>query len=284
MFYILMHSHVDIGYTDTQPNIAKKQAGNVFRALELIKQTKNYPAGSQFKWNLEVYWPVEQFLKSASQEQKLEFEAAVRDGQIGIDAMLANLLTGAARSEELLRQFWFATEMGRKCGVAVDSMMISDVPGLTWGMVPALAQAGVKYVSDGPNGGDRIGYVREMWENKPFYWLSPSGRQKVLYWGAQGGYAIAHGRGTVNEVVAKLGRQLADAKYPYDASSSGKPNSIPSATGGREVSLRCRATALVKGRQRSGGRNRHAGRARLEREVRLSEADRCHDPRGIRRV
>ena len=30
--YVLMHSHVDIGYTDLQPNIAKKQAGNVARA------------------------------------------------------------------------------------------------------------------------------------------------------------------------------------------------------------------------------------------------------------
>ena len=33
--YILMHSHVDIGYTDIQPHIAAKQAHNVTRALEL---------------------------------------------------------------------------------------------------------------------------------------------------------------------------------------------------------------------------------------------------------
>ncbi len=67
-------------------------------------------------------------------------------------------------------------------------MMISDVPGLTWGVVPALAQNGVKYISNGPNAnwanmdGDRIGYVRVQWEHNPFYWQSPSGREKVLYW------------------------------------------------------------------------------------------------------
>ena len=104
-------------------------------------------------------------------------------GDIGIDAMYGNLLTGVCRSEELLRQFSFATALGRRCGVTVDSMMISDVPGLTWGLVPGLAQNGVKYISDGPNAsrsmdGDRIGYVRVQWEHKPFYWLSPSGQER----------------------------------------------------------------------------------------------------------
>ncbi len=38
--YILMHSHNDNGYTDLQPSIAKKQAYNIARALELIRYTK----------------------------------------------------------------------------------------------------------------------------------------------------------------------------------------------------------------------------------------------------
>src|SRR5271157_926867 len=138
--YILMHSHNDIGYTDIQPNIAKKQAHNVLRALELIRQTKDYPVGARFKWNLEVLMPYEDFHAIATPEQEKQFEQAVREGTIGVDAMYANLLTGVCRSEELLRQFSFATALGRRCGVKVDSMMISDVPGLTWGVIPALAQ------------------------------------------------------------------------------------------------------------------------------------------------
>ena len=101
-----MHSHNDIGYTDIQPNIAKKQAHNVLRALELIQKTKDYPAGSRFKWNLEVMIPYENFHAIATPEQEKQFEQAVRDGNIGIDAMYANLLTGLCRSEELMRQFF----------------------------------------------------------------------------------------------------------------------------------------------------------------------------------
>jgi alpha-mannosidase len=216
VIYVLMHSHVDIGYTQVQPVIEKQQAENVFRALELFKQNPDLPAGAKFKWNLETYWVVDQFLRVATPAQVVEFHQAVRDGLIGIDAMYGNLLTGLCRPEEMLRQFGYATAMGRRCGVAVDSMMISDVPGLTWGIVPALAHSGVKYISDGPNGGDRIGYVRVQWENHPFWWESPSGKERALYWGAQGGYSIGHGYGGILSAWKDLAKQLESAQYPYD--------------------------------------------------------------------
>jgi len=219
--YILMHSHVDIGYTHIQPEIAQKQAQNVTHALELIQATRDFPQGARFKWNLEVLWPYEQFLAVATAEQRAAFDQAVRAGSIGVDAMYANLLTGLCRGEELVRQFTFAAELGRRCGVGVDSMMISDVPGLTWGVVPALAQSGVKYISAGPNAGrgmegDRIGYVRVQWEHRPFYWLSPSGREKVLYWGAQGGYSFGHHYPSVQAGLPHLLQRLVDLEYPYD--------------------------------------------------------------------
>jgi len=220
--YVLMHSHNDIGYTDIQPNIAKKQAGNVLRALDLIRQTQDYPLEARFKWNLEVLIPYENFREIATPEQMRQFEQAVRNGGIGVEAMYANLLTGVCRGEELIRQFAFATALGRRCGVKVDAMSISDVPGLTWGVVPAMVQNGVKYISNGPNAnwasmdGDRIGYVREQWEHNPFWWESPSGKEKVLYWGAQGGYSIGHGFHSIAQAVPHLLKRLGQVKYPYD--------------------------------------------------------------------
>ena len=219
--YVMMHSHTDIGYTDLQPNIEKKQAQNVVRALELIRHTKDYPVGARFKWNLEVMWSADQFFRIATPEQVGEFGQAVHDGNIGVDAMYGNLLTGLCRSEEMLRQVSFATDLGRRFGVTVDSMMISDVPGLTWGLVPALAQHGVKYISNGPNAsrsmdGDRIGYVRVQWENTPFYWQSPSGEERALYWGSQGGYSFGHHFSSLPEGLPFLLERLEEQKYLYD--------------------------------------------------------------------
>ena len=113
-------------------------------------------------------------LCDATPEQKRAFEQAVRDGCIGVDAMYGNLLTGVSRAA----RNWSTSsprskELGRRCGVNVDSMMISDVPGLTWGLIPALTQAGVKYISDGPNYVERIGSGRESRaEDRPFYWVA----------------------------------------------------------------------------------------------------------------
>ena len=214
--YLLMHSHNDVGYTDIQPHIAQKQAGNVARALELIRRTKDYPAGSRFKWNLEVFLPADDFYAVATLEQKKEFEQAVHEGNIGVDGMYGNLLTGLCRQEELLKQFTFATAKGRQCGITLDSMMLSDVPGLTWGVVPAMAQNGIKYLSAGPNEGDRIGYIRVQWENRPFYWESESGREKVLYWGSQGGYSMGHHYPTLSRALPVLLRGLQAQHYPYD--------------------------------------------------------------------
>ena len=219
--YVLMHSHTDIGYTDLQPNIERKQANNVIHALELIQQTKDFPAGARFKWNLEVMWTADQFYRVATPAQKTEFANAVRAGNIGVDAMYGNLLTGLSRSEEMMRQISLATDLGRRCGATVDSMMISDVPGLTWGIVPALAAHGVKYISDGPNAmdlttGDRIGYVRVQYENRPFYWLSPSGKERALYWGAQGGYSIGHHYSSITAAFTDLANLLEKQGYPYD--------------------------------------------------------------------
>jgi alpha-mannosidase len=219
--YILMHSHTDIGYTDIQPNIEKKQAHNVVQALELIRQTKDYPVGARFKWNLEVMWAADQFFRIATPEQVREFEQAVHDGNIGVDALYGNLLTGLCRSEEMMRQISFGTDLGRRCGVTVDSMMISDVPGLTWGLVPALAQHGVKYISAGPNAsrtmaGDRIGYVRVQYENNPFYWESPSGKERALYWGSQGGYSFGHHFSSLTEGLPFLLQRLDEQGYAYD--------------------------------------------------------------------
>ena len=74
----------------------------------------------------------------------------------------------------------------------------------------------MKYISDGPNYLDRIGYARLAWEDKPFYWLSPNGRDKVLYWVPYMGYAYGHLVNRVTEAVERDLARLEKNGYPYD--------------------------------------------------------------------
>ncbi|MCX6224835.1 MAG: glycoside hydrolase [Bacteroidia bacterium] len=190
--YLLPHSHHDIGYTDLQTNILKKQVKNLNDALDLIRKNDSYPPEARFKWNVEVLWSVEAFLESATPEKQQEFIDAVKRGDIGLQGTYLNMLTGIMRPEEQFRLLGYARKLQEKYGLVINSAMITDVPGLSWNMVPVLAQSGIKYFSDGPNGpytgGDRVGPSNHNWADRPFYWTSPSGKEKILFWMTGFGY------------------------------------------------------------------------------------------------
>jgi hypothetical protein len=215
--YILPHSHTDIGYTEIQTRIEQKQVDNLLQGIACARRTASYPEGARFVWNVEVLWAAELYLKRLSPDQRALFLDAVRKGQVALSGMYLNELTGLCRQEELLRLFRYATQLSELTGVPIDSAMISDVPGYTWGTVTAMNHAGIKYFSTAPNYFDRIGDILVKWENKPFYWVSPSGSERVLVWIPFKGYAMSHlvrllTPRFVGEYLAELDR----TRYPYD--------------------------------------------------------------------
>ncbi|MEI6695133.1 MAG: glycosyl hydrolase-related protein [Bacteroidota bacterium] len=234
--YLMSHSHNDIGYSDIQTDVMKKQLKNINDALDLIKKTANYPIEARFKWNIEILWATETFLQTASEEKKTEFVEAVRNGSMGLQAMFTNPLTGITRPEEFYKLTEYARILSKKYDLPIQSAMISDIPGMTWNTIPTLAQSGVKYFSSGPNyligmktkegnlmgSGDRVGYTSSSWGDKPFYWISPSGKEKLLYWMTGLGYSAFHSGSIVqNDVRFKKTltdylNQLDRQKFPYD--------------------------------------------------------------------
>ncbi len=214
--YVLHHSHVDIGYTHVQTDVVRKHWDYFDQVIELARKSADYPPGSRFKWNVEVLWAVDSYLNQASKEKREQFIEAVRKGWIGLDALYGNELTALCRPEELIRLVDYAQKLRQRYGFTIDSAMITDVPGYTWGIVPVLAQSGVKYFSVGPNRGHRIGYTLSSWGDKPFYWESPSGKRNVLCWVAGEGYSLFHsGRLSGGRLLEYL-KRLEESEYPYD--------------------------------------------------------------------
>ena len=46
--YVVPHSHTDVGYTEIQTAIEKKQVDNLLEGIALARKTADYPAGSRF--------------------------------------------------------------------------------------------------------------------------------------------------------------------------------------------------------------------------------------------
>ena len=220
--WLLPHSHNDIGYSHLQPEVYNIQVQNIRDALGLIEKSKDYPPGSRFKWNVEILWPVDSFLVTASAPEKEAFLRAVRNGDIGLNGLYVNPLTGIARPEVLLRLTDFARELKRDHGIRISVAMVSDIPGYSWGIVPALAQSDIRYFVSGPNSGDRIGHFTNAWGDKPFYWVGPSRKDSVLFWVAGTGYSMFHATRTFatnKTFLQKLEdylEQLDASRYPYD--------------------------------------------------------------------
>ena len=217
--YVVPYSHNDIGYTDYQPNIEKKQWSNLEQGLHLANDARSFPPEDRFKWNFETVWALDSYLRQTAPEQKKTVLDAIRNGELGVSALYANMLTGLANAEEMSHFLDFARQLRVDYGIHVTTAVTSDVPGYTWGIVPTLAHSGVKYFAVGPNTGDRIGYTLEAWGDKPFYWVSQSGREKILTWVAGAGYSMFH-QGSLAQLgddkIMDLVRGLDAKKYPYE--------------------------------------------------------------------
>ncbi len=124
----------------------------------------------------------------------------------------------------------YAAQLRKEFGFVINSAMISDIPGYAWTTVTGLAKGGVKYFSSGPNfmgenhpyWGDRAGHFVKTWADKPVWWTSPSGEEKVLFWTGAKGYSSWHGTspGAVFErgpkKIAGYLNELTENGYPYE--------------------------------------------------------------------
>ncbi|GJM33867.1 MAG: hypothetical protein DHS20C18_28680 [Saprospiraceae bacterium] len=227
--YFLPHSHIDIGFTHLQKEVEQMQWRNFEEGIALAEKTKDYPEEARYKWNVEIMWAVDSYLKNADENKRKQFIEAVKNGWIGLDALFGSELTGLQREEELMHITDAANDFEASTGVTTQTAMITDVPGYSWGIVPALAKNGVKYFSIGPNhmphlanGGYQVGNTFNAWADIPFYWTSPSGKDKVLFWMSGHGYSWFHDwlLGTLNKSggtpILKFLNELDNDGYPYD--------------------------------------------------------------------
>jgi hypothetical protein len=233
-FYVISHSHDDVGYSDLQSVVFKAHNAYMREAMALIRTTRGYPTQARFRWSEESLWVVENFLDQATDAERREFIGDVKDGYISLSALYGDDLTGLNLPEELLHLTEYAGMLEREYGIHIDTAMISDVPGYSWSMVPALVQREVPYFSVGPNflfdlplHGDRVGWTINTWGDRPFYWQSPSGTHRTLFWMAGHGYSSFHNYNmrTAHAVFGhdeklayyfmNYARELDRKRYPY---------------------------------------------------------------------
>jgi len=58
-------------------------------AIDTARRTADYPPGCRFKWNVEVLWAIDSYLRQATPERQQAFIDAVKAGQVGLQPFTA---------------------------------------------------------------------------------------------------------------------------------------------------------------------------------------------------
>ncbi len=180
--YIIHHSHTDIGYTDLQEQIIYNQIHNIRNVVSIIK--KGYETGSQekdFKWNCETYFCVEQFLKSASEEEKADFFDLVHKGNIGISATYLNG-TDLTDVKMLNQKTAGMRETFKAQGLSVKTAMNADINGISLGARDVLIENGVEFLFT--NIHSHHGMYPLYQNQKPYFWENEEGK-RLLVWSGE---------------------------------------------------------------------------------------------------
>ena len=228
VFYIIHHSHNDIGYSHLQTEVEQIQNNNIRAAIRWINSNKT--SREKPTWHVESLWAVENFLRVATAEEEKQFVQAVKSGQLVLSANYANILTGLCQQEELNWMVEYAKQLEKKYGFRIRNAMITDIPGITRSGLLAYVNNNISYLSLGPNyvesladKGDRVGGVIREQGDKAFYWKPDlKSNKKLLVWTAGKGYSFFHGiaesekQQAWEKRISDYCNELTEKDYPYD--------------------------------------------------------------------
>ena len=230
--HLLPHSHVDIGYSDPQPEVERKQWKNLRDAVALAAATAAQPAGGAVP--LERRGPVVGRELPAAGDART---SARRSSRRCARARSACRRTTRTSSRGCARRRSCAAGPTARGGCAPSTACRSAGRRCTptsrasagpWcrrspTAASATSAAGRTTCRRYPDGGDRIGDTLHALGDRPFWWVSPSGQERLLFWMAGRGYSLFHGMNTGADRdgrpadAARLRAASSHEKgYPYD--------------------------------------------------------------------
>ncbi len=216
--YLFHHSHTDIGYTDLQTRISKKHAEYLDSVIQYCRETENYPDDAKFRWNVEVAWSVESYIKQRPEAKVKELMDLVKKGRVDVGAWYVQL-SDMFSHEELVRATYLARELSRKYGIVISSAMNNDVTGFSWAVPLILSRSGVRYFATGINEDRARAPLRRPCA---FYWEAPDG-SRILHWNGEhylfGNYGLRLNEGEAKsrpEIEKYLMGLEGREDYPYD--------------------------------------------------------------------
>ena len=85
--YLFHHSHTDIGYTELQLRVARNHVEYLDSVIKYCRETEGYPDDAKFRWNIEIAWPLENFIRTRPEADVKALVALIKAGRVELSAL-----------------------------------------------------------------------------------------------------------------------------------------------------------------------------------------------------
>jgi hypothetical protein len=225
--HLVFKTHLDIGFTDHAARV-RRQYHDQF-IPQAIGTGEHFfrenPAAPAFVWTTGA-WLIWDHLNTQSPEKVRQLEQAIERGLIVWHGLPFTTHTELMSPALFRSGLSYAAELDRRFGKTTIAAKMTDVPGHTLGMVPLLAEAGIRFLHLGVNTASPVPDVPPI-----FRWQAPGGEEVVvMYQGSYGatdfpagddiGLSFAHTNDNIGpqsvgqtvEVLRHLRHQYPDAE------------------------------------------------------------------------
>ena len=181
--HLVFKTHLDIGFTDHAARVRRQYHDQfipqaIATGEHFFAENPECPA---FIWTTGA-WLIWDHLNSQDSERVKRLERAIERGLITWHALPFTTHTELMSPALFRAGLSYAQELDKRFGRATIAAKMTDVPGHTLGMVPLMAQAGIRFLHLGVNTASPVPDVPPI-----FRWRAPDGSELVVMYQASYG-------------------------------------------------------------------------------------------------
>lgn len=172
--HVVYKTHLDLGYTDLAAGVlARYREEFIPTAIGLARDLQESTGRREFVWSTGS-WLVAHALEYGTPSQRSQLDAAIRDGLVAWHALPFSTQTEMQSRKTIDHGIQITRRLDDEYGRTTVAGKMTDVPGHTVGLVPALAAAGIRYFHVGVNPASPVPGVPHH-----FRWVAPDGSEVV---------------------------------------------------------------------------------------------------------
>lgn len=152
---VVFKTHLDIGFTDTAANVLRQYREQFIPAAVALAGAANAGGQKRFVWTVGAYL-IKHYLEQTPKEKRAAFEQAVKNGWICWHGIACTTHTELMDEELLHYSLGISKKLDEQFGKTTTAAKMTDVPGHTVAMVPALCEAGIRFLHIGVNTSSRV--------------------------------------------------------------------------------------------------------------------------------